>query len=78
MTDDVLTCEQVIEHIFDWLDRELDQTTQDRIERHLEMCRDCFSRAEFEERLRQKVRAAGSQPVPDRLQRRIREMLERF
>lgn len=78
MTDDTLTCEEVIEHIFDYLDRELDQTTQDRIERHLETCRDCFSRAEFEERLRRKIRAAGTQQAPDRLQRRIRDMLDRF
>ncbi len=78
MTDETLTCEEVIEHIFDYLDRELDPTMQDRIERHLETCRDCFSRAEFEERLRQKIRAAGSERAPDRLQRRIRDMLDRF
>lgn len=78
MTDETLTCEEVIEHIFDYLDSELDQDTRDRIERHLETCRDCFSRAEFEERLRRKIRAAGSQRAPDHLQRRIRDMLERF
>lgn len=78
MTDETLPCEEVIEHIFDYLDRELDQNMQDRIERHLETCRDCFSRAEFEERLQRKIRAAGSQQAPDRLHRRIRDMLDRF
>lgn len=78
MTDEALSCEEVIEHIFDYLDGELDQATQGRIERHLETCRDCFSRAEFEELLRRKIRAAGSQKAPERLQRRIREMLDRF
>ena len=78
MIEHALTCEEVIERIFDYLDRELDETTRDQIERHLETCRDCFTRAEFEERLRRKIRAAGSQRAPDQLQRRIRDMLDRF
>lgn len=78
MTEQALTCEEVIERIFDYLDGELEQTTRDEIERHLETCRDCFSRAEFEERLRRRIRAAGSQRAPDHLQRRIRDMLDRF
>lgn len=78
MTDESLTCEEVIERIFDWLDRELDPATQERVERHLQDCRDCFSRAEFEERLRQKIRAAGSERAPDRLHRRVRDMLDQF
>lgn len=73
-----LSCEQVIERLFDYLDRELDHQQTADIERHLTQCRDCFTRAEFEKRLRARVEAAGTVKAPPRLRQRIRELLDRF
>lgn len=78
MSNDSLTCEEVIRQLFAYLDRELDDEVSVEIDRHLETCRECFSRAEFERRLRQKVRETGKQQPPERLQRRIRAMLDRY
>lgn len=73
-----LTCEEVIERLFDYLDRELDGPQAADIERHLHRCRDCFTRAEFEKRLRARVAATGTAAAPPRLRRRIRELIDRF
>ena len=73
-----LDCEEVIEQIFAYLDRELDSRTLADIERHLESCRECFSRAEFEKRLRRKVADSASTKAPRRLHARIRALLDEF
>lgn len=78
MKESWISCEEVVERLFDYLDREMDSATSAEIERHLERCHDCFSRAEFERRLRERVARSGQQEAPERLRRRIREMIGRF
>lgn len=72
------SCEEVIERLFDYLDRELDVQQAEEIERHLARCRDCFTRAEFEKRLRERVAASGTVPAPPRLHSRVQRLLDRF
>jgi anti-sigma factor (TIGR02949 family) len=76
--DHALSCEQVLEHLFAYLDKALDATTSAEIERHLEACRGCFSRAEFERRLRQRVAETGTVSAPDSLRARIKALTDRF
>lgn len=73
-----LSCEEVIEQLFEYLDRELDERRIADIDHHLARCRDCFTRAQFETRLRTRVAAAGTVKAPPRLHRRIRQLLDRF
>ncbi len=73
-----LGCEEVIEQLFAYLDRRLDAALSADIHHHLERCRECFSRAEFEQKLRSRVAEAGAVKAPTRLQRRIRSVLDEF
>ncbi|GGX66501.1 hypothetical protein GCM10007392_37750 [Saccharospirillum salsuginis] len=73
-----IRCEEVIEQLFDYLDRELDEEMQHRIERHIEHCRDCFTRAEFEKRLRRRLGETSRVAAPESLHRRLREVMESF
>lgn len=73
-----LSCEDVIERLFEFLDRELDEPTQREIEHHLELCRGCFSRAEFERRLRQRLSETAEATAPDSLRRRVRLMASKY
>lgn len=73
-----IPCEEVIERLFAYLDGEVDDVSSAVIERHLERCRDCFSRADFERKLRTKIAASASTPAPDRLRRRVRSLLDEF
>lgn len=76
MSKKYLTCRTVVRHLHEYLDHELDHTTSTNIDRHLETCRDCFSRVEFEKRLRAKVHESLEQKTPDRLYRRIKDIVE--
>lgn len=78
MSERELSCEEVIERLFDYLDQEMASQQAADIERHLHRCHDCFTRAEFEKRLRARVEAAGTASAPPRLQRRIRHLLDRY
>ncbi|MCC5858108.1 MAG: mycothiol system anti-sigma-R factor [Ectothiorhodospiraceae bacterium] len=78
MTDHELTCEEVIEQLLTFLDGEIGQNEAAAIERHLERCRDCFTRAEFERRLREKTAHAATSSAPERLRRRIRKLIDSY
>lgn len=75
---DRMTCEEVIDRLMEFLDRELDPATEREIARHMETCRACFSRAEFERRLRSRVRQTLDAKAPESLRRRIRTIVTRF
>lgn len=79
MTDhDKTRCEEAIAHLFDYLYGELDADKRTYISRHLEECRGCYSRAEFERLLRKKVADLADEPVPATLQRRLEALLNQF
>lgn len=78
MRKDRISCEELLERLFVYLDRELDNQARSEIDHHLEQCRDCFSRVEFEKRLRHRVSGAGIQKAPERLHIRVRKILDRF
>ncbi|WP_290637361.1 mycothiol system anti-sigma-R factor [Aquisalimonas sp.] len=78
MSQDDLTCEEVLEQLFAYLDEELDDARLAAIDRHLERCRDCFTRAEFEKRLRARVHRTGTAPAPERLRQRLKKVLDRY
>jgi mycothiol system anti-sigma-R factor len=77
MTEQI-SCEDVIAKLLEYLDRELDAEAQRDVERHLETCRACFTRAEFERRLRARVAEAGEAKAPQSLRRRIRALIGRY
>lgn len=73
-----IECEEAIAKLLEYLDGELDEGDRSQVERHLETCRACFGRAEFERRLRARVAETGSAPAPESLRRRVRGLMERF
>jgi anti-sigma factor (TIGR02949 family) len=73
-----LTCEQALHRLFDFLDHELDPPERDAMQRHLSTCRSCFSRADFEQRLKQKLRELRrDEPLQDASER-MKRLLESF
>lgn len=78
MNAEHITCEEVMERLFELLDGELEHGLSDRIHDHLERCRDCFTRAEFEKRLRARINEAAEVEAPERLRRRLRRVVDEF
>jgi anti-sigma factor (TIGR02949 family) len=75
---DEMRCQEVIAHLLTYLDGEIDDAKRAQIDLHLEECRGCFSRAEFEKALRDKVRQTGDAEPPASLQDRIKSLIDQF
>lgn len=75
---DRMHCEEVIAQLLRYLDGEIDEATRARIDHHLDECRGCFSRAEFEKALKDRVREAGHAQATASLQERIKALIDQF
>lgn len=73
-----LSCEQVLRVIFAYVDGELSAPQSDDVTAHLERCRSCFSRAEFERRLKGHIADLANEPVSPEFEKRIRAIIGRF
>jgi anti-sigma factor (TIGR02949 family) len=78
MGDKPVNCEQVLRHLLAYLDGELDAADAADIQRHLEACRGCFSRARFERELKRHVSESATRAAPATLQARLRDLLDSF
>lgn len=56
MTKREIECEEALGRLFEFLDHELEAEERDAMQYHLSRCRSCFSRANFEQRLKQRLR----------------------
>lgn len=66
-----ISCEQALKSLLEYLDGEVEAHAGEEIDQHLATCRSCYSRLEFEKRLRSRLRDSGRQEVPDGLRNRI-------
>ncbi len=73
-----IDCEEALQRLLDYLHAELRSESVRELERHLECCRSCFSRFEFEKRLKAHIAGIGRKAVPQDLQQRIRRVLDNF
>lgn len=78
MKDRTLDCEQALRLLATYLDQELSGVESRSVEDHLERCRTCWSRAEFERRLKVQVQEIRNGDPPPELKARIRGLLGEF
>jgi anti-sigma factor (TIGR02949 family) len=71
-----MQCEDALRLLAQYLDRELSDGEHADVEQHLRTCRSCFSRAEFERRLKGELAALSTADVPTALHDRIRALLD--
>ncbi len=71
-------CTEALKHLLAYLDQEVGTVTHREVEHHLEICRTCFSRAEFERLLKTRLRAAGRGTVRASFEKRIKTLFDRF
>lgn len=75
MTGEISNCEDALRVLAEHLDGELDDPHHEHLRRHLETCRSCYSRAEFERELKAQVNALAREPVPASVAHRVQELL---
>ncbi len=73
-----ISCEEAIRLVLEYLDNELERHDHTALESHIHKCRSCFTRVEFEKRLKGMVKAVPDEKAPENLVYRIRELTEKF
>jgi len=74
----MIACEEALRRLAEYVDAELQGTSLREMEQHLERCRSCFSRVEFEKRLRTCTANLRQEPVTPELEGRIRALVDTF
>jgi anti-sigma factor (TIGR02949 family) len=75
---DNIGCEEALKRLAEFIDCELSDREQDTVERHLRTCRSCYSRMEFESRLKQQLSALSGDDAPTKSRDRIRKLIQGF
>ena len=78
MTRKQIDCEQALKQVYEYLDHELGDHDHEAMQQHLSICKSCFSRVEFEERLKKKVKALRDEQPTDSTSERIKQLLKGF
>ena len=72
-------CLEAFDHLYAYLNDEIkDKETLAKIEHHLQHCKSCFSRAEMERILNDRIKGAGNEEAPETLQNRLRDLIDTF
>jgi anti-sigma factor (TIGR02949 family) len=78
MTKREIDCEQALGQIFEFIDRELGAADHEAMHRHLETCKSCFSRVEFERKLKAKLGALREEKATEQMSERVKNLLKNF
>jgi anti-sigma factor (TIGR02949 family) len=72
-------CEKALEHIYEFINScDLKADLGAEIKRHLDSCRGCFTRFEFEQKLVARLKEAGCCSCPETLKARVLTILKEF
>ena len=69
-------CDEALEHLYLYLDSELDDISSEKIRHHLEVCNGCSGSFDFERRLKMVVKERLNERVPDHLVEKVRQAIE--
>lgn len=73
-----ISCEEAIKHIFDYIDKQLSSSTLQELEHHLETCRHCYDRVEFEKMIKTRLKNLHHQINSDDLMKKINLLIDSF
>ena len=74
-----MNCEELLEYVYEFINsQDLTEVKIKEIRWHVEECRHCFDRYEFEERLVIRCRTASRTICPDALKKKIHILLDNY
>jgi anti-sigma factor (TIGR02949 family) len=73
-----IDCAEALKIIFDYIDNYLKDKSRIEFERHLDACRHCFDRVEFEKLLKSKLRMLQPKTASNQLRKRVDDLLNHF
>ncbi len=72
-------CNEVLDHIYEYLNRhDITEEFSVEIREHLDLCRPCFTRVQFEEGLLERLKKANQCCCPDSLKQKIQTLVDKF
>jgi anti-sigma factor (TIGR02949 family) len=72
-------CLEAFDHLYAYLNGELkDPKAVHMIEHHLDHCRSCFSRAQIEREINERLKKTGADKTPPSLQNRLKKLIDNF
>jgi anti-sigma factor (TIGR02949 family) len=71
-------CEEALRRLAEYLDREIADVPRAEVEKHLDTCRSCYSRAEFERGLKERLRELREEAVDPAFESRICDLARGF
>lgn len=71
-----IDCEQALLHIFELIDKELQGEKREAMQHHIDTCKSCFSRVEFERRLKERLRTLREADTTAEARQRIEKLLK--
>ena len=73
-----IDCLEAISHLYAYLDGELERVEKFQVEQHLEHCKSCYSRAQLEGAINQRLTAFHKDEAPESLQDRLRNLVDKL
>ncbi len=73
-----ISCEEALKRVFDYIDNHLEGISKNEFEDHIEKCRHCFDRVEFEKLLKSRLRALKYKESSEGLRKRIDDIIMKF
>lgn len=73
-----INCEEAIKNLLVYLDEQLAKGKSREVKHHLSVCRSCYSRSEFEKKLKSQLLEAGKEKVRPSLEKRIKALLKKY
>ena len=71
-----IECEQALTRIFELIDHELKGHEREVMQHHVDTCKSCFSRVEFERRLKGRLKTLRDAETNDSARKRIEKLLK--
>jgi len=71
-----ISCEEALRRLAEFVDHELADAQRGEMERHLHVCQNCYSRVEFERRLKEQLSGLAPRDVPVAAANRIKALLK--
>lgn len=75
---EMISCEEALGRLFEYLDGELEDVYESQVARHLEVCKRCYPRLRHEEAFLEVVRRASrGERAPERVRQRIVQFVDK-
>ena len=71
-----IECEEALSRIFELVDHELKGDEREVMQHHVDTCKSCFSRVEFERRLKAKLKGLRDAQTDNSARERIEKLLK--